>query len=1005
MAGNSNLTVSISADIVDLQTKVSLAASELKTVSSAVRSMAADMAKGSDAVKAQMLPAFQSLNAQLAEAKAAFASVDKDLRQKISSLSEEHKKFGGVIAQNRVAIAEFGHSIRSIGDGLASGIDPARLFGMEIFRVGQALTELNGVSLMQIAGWGGIVAGAVAAAGAIVALIGHVNRLRAEAALGVDLRAMGVNIATSDIHLMSDELRRAGYTIKEVASLTADERNSFIRSFSEIRFGSTQLTRALLEMVPAFASTFGVTASQAVERLKKDMEDLSGSGAKTMESLHLSTDELAHFQSVAAQNPKEGLIIYLDHLKHVLDEATNSAESAENQSRSLMGFLAEQGDSLRRALHGDFSNPTRQQRTELSNQASDQSVTTAENTLPDNIAPDMSAIEAQLKRMQQDTTKTHTEIAAEQAAYLKHILEADRIGLEARASLNNRYEDLIYQNKADASSEELELLRTNALKAATEAGADRAKELAAQRAVLTQGLNDEKLTADAKLELRKQLAQLDLRDTRASASEQKAAANEAWHAYVSGIEEQVEAAKGNFDQQIALVQQWVARAKQLYGQNSTNYNEANKKLAEIDNERAQALKRAAEQQADAVRNLAEAQANLAKIGEKSDVGEFKPSLALVLNSSGLQSQVAAQVAKLRDALDRDIAGLNEKIQVDIQVGDKEGATAAYKQLTADLLTFSQQAQQINEKAAQAVQSSWEKITQPIGNAFDKILGSALGANGKIGISVAKAAEGVVLDWAKAALKMVATWAAHEIMKTALTTTGVAARTAVNNTGELAQTSMLLTTLAKFLGIETTKTAAAVAGTGIRTAAQMSGATAGAAVDAAASQGVIQRDAAKAAAGTYAALADIPIIGPIIAPAAAAVAYGAVMAFESFDVGTPEVPRDMLAQVHQGEMIVPANQAGALRSMLGVSGSASFPTLNLPKAANSNLQGSSSQVSYSGDTAHTMNFTHSPTFNATGVGSADLATIFRRSNSDFKRMAYQTARDWQGKGANNRLPGR
>jgi len=55
---------------------------------------------------------------------------------------------------------------------------------------------------------------------------------------------------------------------------------------------------------------------------------------------------------------------------------------------------------------------------------------------------------------------------------------------------------------------------------------------------------------------------------------------------------------------------------------------------------------------------------------------------------------------------------------------------------------------------------------------------------------------------------------------------------------------------------------------------------------------------------YASTAAIPIIGPILASAAAAVAYGAVEAFSAFDVGSWALPSDMLAQVHAGEMIVP-----------------------------------------------------------------------------------------------------
>jgi hypothetical protein len=59
------------------------------------------------------------------------------------------------------------------------------------------------------------------------------------------------------------------------------------------------------------------------------------------------------------------------------------------------------------------------------------------------------------------------------------------------------------------------------------------------------------------------------------------------------------------------------------------------------------------------------------------------------------------------------------------------------------------------------------------------------------------------------------------------------------------------------------------------------------------------DAKKAAAGAYAAVSDIPIVGPILAPVAAAAAFAGVMAFGSFEQGGI-VP----INAHPGEMVLP-----------------------------------------------------------------------------------------------------
>ena len=90
------------------------------------------------------------------------------------------------------------------------------------------------------------------------------------------------------------------------------------------------------------------------------------------------------------------------------------------------------------------------------------------------------------------------------------------------------------------------------------------------------------------------------------------------------------------------------------------------------------------------------------------------------------------------------------------------------------------------------------------------------------------------------------------------------------------------------------------------------ATTAAAVTKTQSVGEIMSDAAVAYAATYASISAIPIVGPAMAPAAAAASYSAVAgeaALASFDTGG-WVPEDMLAMVHKGEYVVPADQASS-----------------------------------------------------------------------------------------------
>lgn len=108
-------------------------------------------------------------------------------------------------------------------------------------------------------------------------------------------------------------------------------------------------------------------------------------------------------------------------------------------------------------------------------------------------------------------------------------------------------------------------------------------------------------------------------------------------------------------------------------------------------------------------------------------------------------------------------------------------------------------------------------------------------------------------------------------------------------------------------------AATVAGEQAKVAAKTAGAAEGKAVDDAMSSSEIHKDALQAGAGAYKALVGIPIIGPIIAPIAAGVAFAAVSAYDSFDIGTPYVPKTGLALIHEGERITTAEDNRKLNS--------------------------------------------------------------------------------------------
>jgi hypothetical protein len=133
--------------------------------------------------------------------------------------------------------------------------------------------------------------------------------------------------------------------------------------------------------------------------------------------------------------------------------------------------------------------------------------------------------------------------------------------------------------------------------------------------------------------------------------------------------------------------------------------------------------------------------------------------------------------------------------------------------------------------------------------------------------------------------------------------------------------------------ETVMTAASSAGALARMAAETSATGATVAIKAISSTKEITGSAAAGAAAAYKAMAGIPVIGPILGAIAAALVFAAIMAFKSMvpsAEGGWDIPRDSLAMVHGGEMVLPSELADRIRGM-------SEPTGKGPTVVNFNVQ--------------------------------------------------------------------
>lgn len=225
-------------------------------------------------------------------------------------------------------------------------------------------------------------------------------------------------------------------------------------------------------------------------------------------------------------------------------------------------------------------------------------------------------------------------------------------------------------------------------------------------------------------------------------------------------------------------------------------------------------------------------------------------------------------------------------------------------------------QQVEREYLQQVDADYRRTFEQVGSSVSQQITGMIRGHETLRQAVGNVLLSIIQNFIQARIRSVADWAA-----------GVLAQTAATQAGETAKTSAVL------------------AGTAAREGASETAAAASATTTVATIAKSIIASAAETFAGIFGFLS--PVLGPAAAGPAAAgqatvLAVGA--ALPSFATGAWELPTDMIAQVHRGEMIVPAGPAQAIRS--GAAG---------------------------GGSVHVHHATH---FNVTAMDSRDVARFLR-----------------------------
>ncbi len=217
-------------------------------------------------------------------------------------------------------------------------------------------------------------------------------------------------------------------------------------------------------------------------------------------------------------------------------------------------------------------------------------------------------------------------------------------------------------------------------------------------------------------------------------------------------------------------------------------------------------------------------------------------------------------------------------------------------------------EQIEREVNQQIYADYRRSFEQIGSSVTGSIMGLIRGQQTLGQAAQRIALSIVQSFIAARVRFVADWLA-----------GLATNTAATAAAQTAQTSAVAAGASARAGLENM----AAAGSNANVVA------------------TVLKNITASAGETFAGIFGFlsPVMGPAAAgPAAAgeATVLSVATGLASFAVGAWSLPSDMIAQVHQGEMIIPAGPAGALRSALS-GGAGDGGTVQVHHATNFTVQ--------------------------------------------------------------------
>lgn len=973
---STNIAVSISADVTSLTAKLAVAKADLSATTAELRNMAAQM-------RAAGASASEDLKAGLSQTAAAAASAQASVARLRSELQAAKAPMEGVSAAGEHQAGVFREKLVIAHEALTGSYK--RMAGSMM-----VLTERTG----SLAGAFGtllspttlIVAGVAAVAGAFIEMLSAAERWSeafGQIKAAMDATGQGFDYSRDWIGSYIDQLRQlhgvTTTTATEMVAAFAQQRDIGVESYVGLgqaaagyaRVTSTDVKKASEELITALNGGY-----DSIAKLDQRFSFLSVTQAKAIHDFEENGQKAqALAVAIGALQAKFGPLINdgltpmqkaSNDVKSAWDDLTRSiSESAwanrfnanlASVMRSMAGWIDSMGKAKKAVADLNAAVPT----------APAVAAPAMAGPAPVSAGPAVSNADAEHLRILREIQDENFRLKADDAERdrIKQELARDE---EALKTATGGEADLIRDNIALLQRQQRELNNRTGAGQLQSLRDELEQELVQRRLVGEQQKQYElKFWQDhlaqvqagsrAELDIRKQIATLQHDTDTKSLSDE-------WANFSETMRLKIEASKSNVGQQIALAEQWVEKGRALYGDDIKNYKAALDEKARLLQQQMQDDQK--------IRQIAMAsRAEIAKIdlaGAPAPKGKGSTSLVNWLFGDLDGEGAKAELDRRMNALKLEFQAKQAEFQAiaadpnssSVQIAEAQAKLAAVQeQYAVDTVN-------LNKQAAQQVTQAWQNAFAPIEHAFTSSIEGMLMGTQTLQQGMKRLALSMVESLMQSGIKQAFGFLASQIA--GLATTTIASQSA--------------------------QTAAVTAGT----AARSSVSSAGAAMDAATQKQGVLGHAASTAAAVYDDVAQIPYVGWLLAPPAAAAAFAAVAAFggmiPSAAGGWASVPADgTLAELHRNEMVLPERIASPLRTF-AEGGASAFvlppgiaDAMRQMHAPSSPSGAGGNGPSASGD----VNFHYAPSINA--GSNVDLEALLLRQGTTMRRWLSNQMRN-------------